>query len=251
VLEEAGPGLPSTDVTAALYEITGSAGGPSLSSLVATEGTLAQVREFAIHRSAYQLKEADPHTWAIPRLTGAVKAAMVEIQADEYGDGVERDMHQTLFGVTMRALGLDVRYGAYVDVLPGATLATVNLVSFFGLHRRWRGALVGHLAVFEMTSVEPMGRYSLAMRRLGFGPVARHFYEVHVVADAHHEQVAANQLAGSLAAQDPRMAADILLGARAIMAVEGNFSGNLMAAWSAGRTALLRPLEDLGVAAVA
>jgi hypothetical protein len=251
VLEEAGPGLPNTDVTAALYEITGSAGGPSLSSLVATEGTLAQVREFAIHRSAYQLKEADPHTWAIPRLTGAVKAAMVEIQADEYGDGVERDMHQTLFGVTMRALGLDVRYGAYVDVLPGATLATVNLVSFFGLHRRWRGALVGHLAVFEMTSVEPMGRYSLAMRRLGFGPVARHFYEVHVVADAHHEQVAANQLAASLAAQDPRMAADILLGARAIMAVEGNFSGNLMAAWSAGRTALLRPLESLGVAAVA
>src|SRR5215207_8429061 len=211
----------------------------------------ARVREFAIHRSAYQLKEAGPHTWAIPRLTGAVKAAMIEIQADEYGDGVERDMHQTLFGVTMRALGLDVRYGAYVDVLPGATLATVNLVSFFGLHRRWRGALVGHLAVFEMTSVEPMDRYSLAMRRLGFGPVARHFYEVHVVADAHHEQVAANQLAASLAAQDPRMAADILLGARAIMAVEGNFSGNLLAAWTAGRTALLRPLEALGVAAVA
>jgi Iron-containing redox enzyme len=54
---------------------------------VADRGTLAQLREFAIHRSAYQLKEADPHTWAIPRLTGAVKAAMVEIQADEYGDG--------------------------------------------------------------------------------------------------------------------------------------------------------------------
>jgi hypothetical protein len=51
-----------------------------------------------------------------------------------------------------------------------------------------------------------------------------------VVADAHHEQVAAKRLAAGLAAQDPRMAADILLGARAIMAVEGNFSGNLMAA---------------------
>jgi heme oxygenase-like protein len=251
VLEEAGPGLPCTDVAAALYEVIGAAGGPSLSSFVAERGTLAQVREFAIHHSAYQLKEADPHTWAIPRLAGAVKAAMVEIQADEYGDGVERDMHQTLFGVTMRALGLDVRYGAYVDVLPGFTLATTNLVSFFGLHRRWRGALVGHLAVFEMTSVEPMGRYSLALRRLGFGPVARHFYEVHVVADAHHEQVAAHQLAASLAAQDPRMVADILLGARAIMAVEGNFSANLMAAWTAGRSALLRPVEALGVAAVA
>jgi hypothetical protein len=248
VLEEAGPGRPVTDVAAALYEITGSAGGPSLSGFVAERGTLAQVREFAIHRSAYQLKEADPHSWAIPRLAGAAKAAMVEIQADEYGDGVERDMHQTLFGVTMRALGLDVRYGAYVDLLPGATLATVNLVSFFGLHRRWRGALVGHLAVFEMTSVEPMGRYSLAMRRLGFGPVARHFYEVHVVADAHHEQVAAHRLAAGLAAQDPRLGADVLLGARAITAVEGAFSGNLLAAWTAGRTALLGPVEALAAA---
>ena len=71
-----------------------------------------------------------------------------------------------------------------------------------------------------------------------------------MVADAHHEQVAAHRLAAGLAAQDPRMAADILLGARAIMAVEGNFSANLMAAWTAGRTALLRPVEAL-VAAVA
>jgi hypothetical protein len=251
VVEEAGPGVPRTDVAAALHEIIGSAGGPSLSGYVAEHGTLAQVREFAIHRSAYQLKEADPHTWAIPRLTGAAKAAMVEIQADEYGDGIERDMHQTLFGVTMRALGLDVRYGAYLDVLPGPTLATTNLVSFFGLHRRWRGALVGHLAVFEMTSVEPMGRYSLALRRLGFGPVARHFYEVHVVADAHHEQVAAYQLAAGLAAQDARMIPDILLGARAIMAVEATFSSSLMAAWAAGRTLLLRRVAGLGAAAVA
>ena len=29
-----------------------------------------QVLEFLVHRSAYQLKEADPHSWAIPRLSG-------------------------------------------------------------------------------------------------------------------------------------------------------------------------------------
>ena len=28
-------------------------------------------REIAVHRSGYQLKEADPHTWAIPRLNGS------------------------------------------------------------------------------------------------------------------------------------------------------------------------------------
>ena len=60
---------------------------PSLSRHVERAATLDQVLEFLVHRSAYQLKEADPHSWAIPRLSGPPKAALVEIQADEYGGG--------------------------------------------------------------------------------------------------------------------------------------------------------------------
>jgi hypothetical protein len=87
-----------------------------------------------------------------------------------------------------------------------------------------------------------MGRYAAAMRRLGLGPVARHFYEVHVVADAHHEQVAANDLAGSLVAQEPALAGDVLFGARAVSALEARLSAHLGQAWSAGRTSLRSPV---------
>ena len=52
---------------------------------------------------------------------------------------------------------------------PAVTLATVNLMSMFGLHRRLRGAIVGHLALFEMTSSMPNRRYANGLRRLGFG----------------------------------------------------------------------------------
>ncbi len=229
-----------------LYAMThGDGDGRSLSRYVAERGTLAHLREFAIHRSCYQLKEADPHTWAIPRLAGAAKAAMVEIQADEYGGGGEHAMHQSLFAVTLRELGLDPSYGAYLDQTPGFTLATVNLVTFFGLHRRWRGALVGHLAVFEMTSVEPMGRYAAALRRFGIGPAGRHFYEVHVVADAHHETVAAEGLAAGLAAQEPALVGDILFGARAIMAVEATFTRRLLTAWAQGRSSLRASVDSV------
>jgi len=231
-------GEAAANVVRGLQEIATGGGGRSLSGFLAAQGTVEQMREFAVHRSAYQLKEADPHTWAIPRLSGGVKAALVELQADEYGEGRERDMHQNLFALTMRALGLDARYGSYLDLLPAVTLTAVNLVSFFGLHRRWRGALAGHLALFEMTSVEPMGRYSQALRRLGFGSAARHFFEVHVVADAHHGRVAAHDLAGGLAAQDPRLSADILFGARCAMAVEGRFAEAVLDAWEQGRTSL-------------
>jgi hypothetical protein len=237
-----GPVVDTGDVEADLHGIVSGGSGRSLSRYLLEHGSLDEFREYAVHRSAYQLKEADPHSWAIPRLTGRAKAALVEIQADEYGRGVEAEMHAVLFGQTMTALALDPTYGAYVDLLPGVTLATNNLVSLFGLHRRLRGALVGHLAVFEMTSVEPMRRYSATLGRLGAPRAARRFYDVHVAADAHHQIVAVADLAAGLADAEPALVPDIVFGAQAIMEIEGRFADHLLSAWTRGRTSLRSPL---------
>jgi len=245
LVEEVGPLPAPGDVPAQLQQMIDSAGGPSLSSYLSEEGTLDQLREFAAHRSAYQLKEADPHTWAIPRLWGSPKAALVKIQLDEYGGGHSSHMHASLFAATMRALGLDDSYGAYLDVTPADTLATCNLVTMFALHRNLRGALVGHLAVFEMTSVVPMGRYAAALRRHGVAEDAARFYDVHVDADAHHQVVAAHDLAGAFAAQEPDQARGVLFGARALMVVEDRFTRRLLDCWRVGQSSLLRPLDAL------
>lgn len=233
---------PGSDVEAGLWTLASGGTGPSLSAHVAAQAGIEQVRELAVHRSAYQLKEADPHTWAIPRLAGGAKAAMVEIQCDEYGGGRDAQMHSSLFAVTMSELGLDSSYGAYLDWIPGFTLATVNLISLFGLHRRLRGALVGHLAIFEMTSVAPMGRYSQALSRLGLSEAARRFYEVHVLADAHHQHVAAHDMAARLALDEPALGDDILFGARAVMAVEARFTNEILDRWGRQEPSLLLPL---------
>lgn len=250
LIDEIGPPVATRPHTVerALHTILESGDGPSLSSFVERQASLGQLRELAMHRSAYQLKEADPHTWAIPRLSGAPKAALVHIQADEYGNGRTAGMHAELFRSTMRALDLDDRYGAYLDRLPGVTLATVNLVSLFGLHRRWRGALTGHLAIFEMASVVPMSRYAAAVRRLGLSEEAATFFDVHVEADITHEIVASRQLAAALAAAEPALAGDVLFGARALMVLEERFSRHLLDAWHRGGSSLL---EDEDAAAVA
>ena len=214
-----------------------------LSSHMLEQGTLQQMREFAVHRSAYQLKEADPHTWGIPRLTGRAKAALVDIQRGEYGDGDPRRVHANLFGEVMAALDLDPTYGAYVDRLPGITLSTCNVVSLFGLHRRWRGALVGHLALFEMCSVGPMGRYQEALERMGFGPSATRFYEEHVIADERHQVVALHDLVAGLVDQEPFLGGEVVFGARALAEVERQMTRHLLDAWAAGRSSLRRPLR--------
>jgi heme oxygenase-like protein len=215
---------------------------PSLSRFLEREGTLEQLREFLVHRSAYQLKEADPHSWALPRLTGGPKAALVEIQADEYGGGRPDRIHAELFASSMEALGLDRRYGAYVDRLPAVTLRTVNLMSLCGLHRRLRGAIVGHLALFEMTSSVPNRRYGDALRRHGLAGAATDFFDEHVEADAVHEAVAAVDLAGGLIRQEPALARDVLWGARCLARVEADWAAHLLGAWAAGGSSLREPL---------
>ncbi len=200
------------DIDVALREIA-ERESPSLSTYLKSSATRPQALEFLVHRSAYQLKEADPHSWAIPRLSGRPKAALIEIQHDEYGGGRTEWIHAELFARTMRAVGLDDRYGAYLDAIPGLTLATVNLMSLFGLHRRWRGAIVGHLALFEMTSSIPNRRYGDGFRRLGFDEHATLFFDEHVEADAVHESIAAVDLAGGLTRLRSRGSGDRCSGA--------------------------------------
>lgn len=222
-----------------LKEIAAQGQGPSLSSYMRREATLEEFREFVVHRSIYHLREADPHTWVIPRLYGQPKAALVEIQSDEYGDGNEARMHSTLFAGLMRSLRLNTSYGAYLDRVPGTTLATVNLMSVFALQRRRRGAAMGHLALLEMDSSIPNQRYGDGLRRLGFGPETTRFYDEHVEADSVHEAIAAHDLAGALAQQEPELASDVVFGAEALAFVEDYFAQALLGEWGRGRSSLL------------
>ena len=226
-------------VESKLKEIAAQGQGPSLSSYLRREATLEEFREFVVHRSIYHLREADPHTWVIPRLYGQPKAALIEIQADEYGGGRLNRMHSSLFAGLMRSLQLNSDYGAYLDRVPGTTLATVNLMSVFALHRRRRGAAMGHLALLEMDSSIPNQRYADGLRRLGFGPDVTRFYDEHVEADSVHEAIAAHDLAGALAQQQPELASDVVFGAEALAFVEGYLAQSLLGAWGRGRSSLL------------
>jgi heme oxygenase-like protein len=212
--------------------------GPSLSRYLQRTADREQFLEFAVHRSVYHVKEADPHSWAIPRLSGRAKAALIEIQADEYGGGNHARMHSELFRRTLRGLGLDDSYGYYVDAVPAVTLAISNLMSLFGLRRELRGALVGHLAAFEMTSSEPNRRYSQALRRLGSDEGTRRFYDEHVTADALHEQLAMHDLCGSLVADEPALTEDVAFGAAAALYLDDRFSRHVLACWQAGGSSL-------------
>ena len=231
------PVAPHVAVGDLVAALTSRVGGPSVSEFVRDEATVAQLREYLVHRSAYQLKEADPHTWVVPRLRGVPKQRLVRIQAGEYGVDHGGRIHAELFADTMDELGLDQRPNAHLDVLPAVSLAISNLASMLGLHRRWRGAAMGHLALSELTSVEAMERYVAGLDRLHLSSRAQRFFRVHVLADAEHSSLMI-ELLEALVGAEVELHDDVAFGVGAALAVESAFATRVVAAWRRGASSL-------------
>ncbi len=208
------------------------ADGVSLSTFLRREATRDQVLDYLRERSVQQLKESDPQSFLLPRLTGAAKVALAEIQYDEYGAGDPARLHQHLYAAALSAAGLDPSYGAYIDHISAVSLAAANLSSLLCLNRRLRGAALGHFAAFEASSSVPSRRVAAAVERVGLGPTVAAYFEEHVEADAVHEQVAARDMCGAWVAEHPERRDDVLFGAAAALLLDSLSAKDLMSRWA-------------------
>ena len=205
--------------------------GPSLSSYIQKKATREETLELLRQRSVYHLKEADPSAWTVPRLPVRAQAALVELQFDEYGDGDPNRLHSHLFARGLDAEGLRSERGAYIDEATPETLEMNNAMSLFGLHRRLRGAAMGHLAAFEASSSLPSRKMAQGLERLGFNDQLVGYYTEHVEADAVHEQLAARDICGTLAEDDPGQADGIWFGAFTCLDLEARFARSMFERW--------------------
>jgi hypothetical protein len=226
------------DLAERLFELSSSFEGPSVARFVHREATIELFAEFMVHRSIYQLKESDPHSWVIPRVTGKPKAALVELQYDEYGGGRPERLHATMFGDSMEGVGLDRSYGAYIDRVPGYTLANNNVMSLLGLHRRLRGAAMGHLGAYEATSSIPCRKYAGGVRRLGLPDVVAAYFDEHIEADAVHEQLAFRDICAGLVESGQAEEEDVVLGAVMCLLMDAIVGEQMLGAWAEGRSTL-------------
>lgn len=213
----------------ALLEFIEDHDGRSLASFVQRHADTEQVLGLLRMRTIYHLKESDPSAWVVPRLDAQTQAALMELQYDEYGAGDPNRLHAHLFARGIEACGLNPAYGAYVNEVPTQVLEQNNAMSLFGLHRRLRGAALGHLAAFEATSSQPCRRMSQGLDRLGLPPEIIAYYDEHVEADAVHEQLAIRTICASLVAAEPGLADDVLFGAFTCLDLESRFADAVLA----------------------
>lgn len=222
------------EVPDALMALVDADDGPSLAEHVRRRADSEQALDLFRQRSVYHLKESDPSAWVVPRLPVRAKAALMELQFDEYGNGNPNRLHAHLFARGMDAVGLRPERGAYVDDALTETLEMNNAASMFGLQRRLRGAAMGHLAAFEATSSLPSRRMVQGLERLGFASAMIAYYSEHIEADAVHEHLATHGICGALAADEPQLAGDILFGAFTCLDLESRFASAMLASWGSG-----------------
>lgn len=203
-----------------------------LAAYLQRHATREQVLHFLAERSVYHLKESDPHSFVLPRVDGRAKVALAELQYDEYGAGRPDRLHARLYADALAAAGLRTGYAAYVDQVAAETLAVNNVMSLFGLHRRLRGAALGHLAAFESTSSMPCRRIAAGAERVGLPPAVAAYFDEHVEADAVHEQVAVRDICGSLVAAEPELREDVLLGVAACLLLDARAAERMLADWA-------------------
>jgi hypothetical protein len=218
------------DIADLVLDLVENDDGPQLSPYLRRSATADQMRDYLRERSVQQLKESDPQAFLLPRLTGAAKVAMAELQYDEFGGGRPERLHQTMYARTLAAAGLSAAYGAYINDVSAISLASANVMSLFGLNRRLLAAGVGHFAAFEASSSVPSRRVATGLDRLGLAAAAEYFDE-HVEADAVHEQIAARDICGSLVAQDPSVVGEIVFGVASALYLDALSSEELMARW--------------------
>jgi hypothetical protein len=222
------------DVGIQLLELVAADDGPPLASFLHRRASRGQLLDYLRERSVQQLKESDPQSFVLPRLDGGAKAALAELQYDEYGGGRPERLHATMYGDALEAAGLDRTYGAYIDEVSALSLACTNVMSMFGLNRRLRGAAMGHLAAFEASSSVPSRKIAGGIERVGLPAAVAAYFHEHVEADAVHEHVASSDICGALVAAEPTLRDDVFFGAATTLHLDALSGTELLNRWETG-----------------
>ena len=219
------------DVGDLLLSLAATAQGPSPAAFLHRHASAEVLLDFLRERSIQQLKESDPQSFVLPRLSGRAKVALAELQYDEYGGGRPERLHQQLYADALVAVGLDATYGAYIDEVSAVSLAGANAMTMFGINRRLRGAAMGHLAVFEASSPVGSRKVAAGIERLGLPAATAAYFHEHVEADSVHEQVASRDICGTLVAEEPELRADVIFGAACCLHLDALSAQELMDRW--------------------
>ena len=118
------------------------------------------------------------------KLPAAAKLELARNYWDEMGRGNAGGMHGPMLTRAIETLDLKPT----IDETVWPSLALANTMTAFATVRRYAWHSIGALGVVELTAPGRVANVALGLKRLGFPPVVRKYFDLHAVLDVKHSE---------------------------------------------------------------
>jgi hypothetical protein len=183
--------------------------GDPLFAWLAEEADRDQMRWFLGQEAAGEAGFEDLVAYTQIRMPARAKLEFARNYWDEMGRGNPKGMHGPMLAVLIDTLGL----AASIDDTVWESLALANAMTGMATARRYAWHSVGALGVIELTAPDRSAATAAGLRRLGFTPEERRYFDLHAVLDVKHSEAWNREALRPLVEEDGRRAAAIAEGA--------------------------------------
>ena len=158
------------------------------------------------------LVEASQLSRVLGGVGNEVQSMLTRIFSEEYGKGILARKHSTYFSTMLKQFKMDTQPEAYFDLAPWEVLANINHSFFLCERKRNFLRYIGSLLFFEVSVPAAFENYRLAGERLGLGPEATDYWELHIKEDLRHGRWMIDDVALPLVDRYPDLAWEIVRG---------------------------------------
>ena len=158
------------------------------------------------------LVEASQLSRVLGGVGNEVQSMLTRIFSEEYGKGILARKHSTYFSTMLEQFKMDSQPEAYFDLAPWEVLANINHSFFLCERKRNFLRYIGSLLFFEVSVPAAFENYKLAGERLGLGPEATNYWELHIKEDLRHGRWMVDDVTLPLVDRYPDLACEIVLG---------------------------------------
>ncbi len=168
-----------------------------------------QMRWFLGQEAAGEAGFDDLLSYTQVRMPPRAKLEFARNYWDEMGRGNPKGMHGPMLDVLIDRLELE----ADIEATVWESLALANAMTAMATTRRYAWHSVGALGVIELTAPGRSAATAAGLRRLGFSPRERRYFDLHAVLDVKHSEAWNREALRPLVEEDPRRATAIAEGA--------------------------------------
>ncbi|MGZ8354350.1 MAG: iron-containing redox enzyme family protein [Allosphingosinicella sp.] len=168
-----------------------------------------QTRWFLGQEAAGEAGFEDLLAYTQVRMPARAKLEFARNYWDEMGRGNPKGMHGPMLDVLIERLELK----ASIDETVWESLALANAMTAMATVRRYAWHSVGALGVIELTAPDRSAATAAGLRRLGFTPEERRYFDLHAVLDVKHSEAWNREALRPLVEEDSRRATAIAEGA--------------------------------------